>query len=204
MKHLHTAQGRKGMDRHDGQPYYCLCDYQFLNRDSSKMKLEQIIERPVIVITAVIIVDIIALVCARNGLVGDVVNTWYERFGFGAFVSDVGSICFGIFLSLALFYYVFPKNSFTLFNFMASLVGIQLVHDLLLALVIREYPARSNRMMDVFKMYVNENGFKILLVDATMMILSALFIYYFVTLDNIVMYTLLAFSLYVAQYLIYS
>ena len=168
------------------------------------MKLEQIIERPVIVITAVIIVDIIALVCARNGLVGDVVNTWYERFGFGAFVSDVGSICFGIFLSLALFYYVFPKNSFTLLNFMASLVGIQLVHDLLLALVIREYPARSNRMMDVFKMYVNENGFKILLVDATMMILSALFIYYFVTLDNIVMYTLLAFSLYVAQYLIYS
>jgi len=168
------------------------------------MNLEQVLERPAIVITAVIIVDIIALVLARNGLVGQVVNTWYERFGFGAFVSDVGSICFGIFLSLTLFYYVFPKNSFTLFNFMASLVGIQLVHDLLLALVIREYPARSNRMMDVFKSYVNENGFKILLVDACMMILSALFIYYFVTLDNIVIYTLLAFSLYFAQYLIYS
>ena len=59
-------------------------------------------------------------------------------------------------------------------------------------------------MMDVFKSYVNENGFKILLVDACMMILSALFIYYFVTLDNIVIYTLLAFSLYFAQYLIYS
>ena len=131
-------------------------------------------------------------------------NTWYERFGFGAFVSDVGSICFGIFLALALFYYVLPKNSFTLLNFMASLVGIQLIHDLLLALVIKGYPARSNRMMDVFKMYVNENGFKILLVDAAMMILSALFIYYFVSIDNIAIYTILAFSLYFAQYLIYS
>lgn len=168
------------------------------------MNLQEVIERPAIIITAVILVDIIALILARNGLVGEVVNTWYERFGFGAFVSDVGSICFGIFLSLALFYYVFPKNSFTLFNFMASLVGIQLVHDLLLALVIKGYPARSNRMMDVFKMYVNENGFKILLVDATMMILSALFIYYFVSLDNITIYTILAFSLYFAQYLIYS
>lgn len=168
------------------------------------MNLEQVLERPAIVITAVILVDIIALVLARNGLVGDVVNTWYERFGFGAFVSDVGSICFGIFLSLALFYYVFPKNSFTLFNFIASVVGIQLVHDVLLALVIKGYPAGSNRMMDVFKSYVNENGFKILLVDASMMILSALLIYYFVSLDNIVIYTLLAFSLYFAQYLIYS
>jgi len=169
-----------------------------------KMNLEQVLERPAIVITAVIIVDIIALVLARNGLVGDVVNTWYERFGFGAFVSDVGSICFGIFLSLALFYYALPKSSFTLFNFIASVVGIQLVHDVLLALVIKGYPKGSNRMMDVFKSYVNENGFKILLVDASMMILSALLIYYFVSLDNVVIYTLLAFSLYFAQYLIYS
>jgi hypothetical protein len=168
------------------------------------MNLQQVIERPAIVITAVILVDIVALICARNDLVGEVVNTWYERFGFGAFVSDVGSICFGIFLSLALFYYVLPKNSFTLFNFMVSLVSIQLVHDLLLALVIREYPARSNRMMDVFKSYVNENGFKILLVDASMMILSALLIYFFLPLDNIMIYTILAFSLYFAQYLIYS
>jgi hypothetical protein len=193
------------MDRHDGQRYCCSNRYQFLKiGGGSKMNLEQVLERPAIVITAVIIVDVIALVLARNGLVGDVVNTWYNRFGFGAFVSDVGSICFGIFLSLALFYYVLPKNSFTLFNFTASVVGIQLVHDLLFALIIKGYPAGSNRMMDVFKSYVNENGFKILLVDAIMMILSALFIYYFVTLDNIVIYTLLAFSLYFAQYLIYS
>jgi hypothetical protein len=168
------------------------------------MNLQEVIERPAIVITAVTLVDIVALVLSRNDLVGEVVNTWYNRFGFGAFVSDVGSISFGIFFALALFSYVFPKNSFTLFHFMASVVGIQLVHDLLLALVIKGYPAGSNRMMDVFKMYVNEKSWKILLVDATMMIGSVLLIYLLLKLDNIAIYALLAFSLYVAQYLIYS
>jgi hypothetical protein len=168
------------------------------------MDLQSTISHPANIVLAVVIVDIIALVFARNNMAGNVINEWYDKFTFGAFVGDVGSICFGIFLSLALFKYVFPANSFNLVNFIASVVVIQLIHDVLFSQVIHYYPSKSNRMMDVFKNYVNENSWKILIVDAAMMIVSALLIYLFAKVDDVIIYSLLAFSLYFAQFLVYS
>lgn len=168
--------------------------------------LQQIIDRPLYIILAVIIVDIIAMIFARNNMAGNVINEWYNKFTFGAFVGDIASISFGIFLALFLFKNVFPKNSFTMINFIVCVVLIQLLHDLLFSVVIRSYPSRQNKMMDLFKGYVNENSWKILLVDATMMIFSVLLIYLFIRskLDDLMIYTLLAFALYFAQFLIYS
>lgn len=170
----------------------------------SNINLQTIIDNPVNIILAVIIVDVVALVLARNGKAGKVINEWYDKFGFGAFVSDIASICFGIFLSLILFKYVFPEKAFTLTNFILSVVLIQFTHDILFSLVIRSYPKNSNKMMDVFKGYVNENGWKILIVDAIMMISSVLLIYLLSKLNKVVIYFLLAFFLYFVQYLIYS
>jgi hypothetical protein len=168
--------------------------------------LNAILQRPVNIVLAVILVDIFAMILARNNIAGNVINEWYNKFTFGAFVADIASICFGIFLSLFLFKNVFPKNSFTPVNFIVCVVLIQLLHDLLFSIVIRSYPSRQNKMMDLFKSYVNENSWKILLVDAIMMISSVLLIYLFLrsNLDDIMIYTLLAFALYFAQFLIYS
>jgi hypothetical protein len=168
------------------------------------MSLDQITAKPLNVVLAVVVVDLIAMILARNGLAGNVINEWYDKFGLGAYVSDVGSICFGIFLSLALFKYVLPKGSFAPVNFIASVVLIQMAHDLLFAAVIRAYRKGSNRMMDMFKKYVNENGWKILLVDASMMIGSVLLIYLLLPVDNVWVYAMLAFALYFSQFLIYS
>lgn len=170
------------------------------------MNVQTVIDQPVNIIAAVIFVDIIAMILARNNLVGKVINEWYDRFALGGFVSDVGSICFGIFLSLFLFKYGLPKESFTLFNFILSVVAIQMIHDLIFAKVILSYPSKQNRMMDVFKGYVDENSWKILGVDAAMMILSAVIVYYLATInvDKVVMYGVVAFLLYIAQFLIYS
>ena len=170
------------------------------------MDLYTIINNPTNIVLAVILVDIIALVLARNNLVGQVIKEWYDKFTFGAFVADVGSISFGIFLSLLLFKYVLPKSiPFNLFTFLVSVVIIQLIHDLTFAVIIKNFPENTNKMMDIFKKYVNENNWKILLVDAGMMILSVLFIYlfYHYEVHSIVIYTLLAFSLYFAMFLIY-
>jgi hypothetical protein len=170
------------------------------------MDLDTIINNPTNIVLAVILVDIIALVLARNNLVGQVIKEWYDKFTFGAFVADVGSISFGIFLSLLLFKYVLPKSiPFNLFTFLVSVVIIQLIHDLTFAVIIKNFPENTNKMMDIFKKYVNENNWKILLVDAGMMILSVLFIYlfYHYKVHSIVIYTLLAFSLYFAMFLIY-
>jgi hypothetical protein len=168
------------------------------------MNPQTIINQPATVVLAVVLVDLVAMILARNNVAGKVINDWYDKFTLGAYVSDVASICFGIFLALFLFKYVFPTDSFTLINFIVCVVIIQLVHDLLFALVIRSYPKKSNRMMDMFQSYVNENSWKILLVDASMMIASVLLIVSLSNVDSIVIYALLAFFLYISQFLIYS
>lgn len=170
------------------------------------MNLESVINQPSIIILSVIIIDIIAMIMARNNLAGNVINQWYDRFTLGGFVSDISSICFGILLSLLLFKFVLPKNSFTLLNFVISVVLIQLTHDILFSFIIKSYPANSNKMMNLFKGYVDENSWKILLVDASMMIGSVILIWLFINykVDTVIIYTLLAFSLYFAQFLIYS
>lgn len=170
------------------------------------MTPNEIINHPLHIILAVIIVDIVAMVFARHGMAGRVINEWYDQFTFGAFVADISSICFGIFLALFLFKNVFPKNAFTPVNFIVSVVVIQLLHDLLFSLVIRSYPSKQNRMMDLFKSYLHENSWKILLVDAMMMIGSVVLVYLLLKseLSDISIYILLAFSLYFSQFLIYS
>lgn len=168
------------------------------------MNLESVINQPATIVLAVVLVDLFAMIIARNNLAGQVINEWYNRFTLGAFTSDVASICFGIFLSLFLFKFILPKDSFTLTNFIISVVIIQLIHDILFSLIIKSYPPNSNKMMDLFKGYVGENSWKILLVDASMMILSAILIYLLIKVDKVIIYTLLAFSLYFCQFLIYS
>jgi len=171
-----------------------------------EMDLDKIINNPVNIVLAVILVDIIALVLARNNLIGEVVKEWYNKFTFGAFLADVGSISFGIFLSLLLFKYVLPKSiPFNLTIFIISVVIIQLIHDGIFATIVNRYPEKQNNMIDVFKNYIGENGWYILGVDASMMILSVILIYLFnyYQVDNIFIYTLLAFSLYIAMFFIY-
>lgn len=172
----------------------------------NNVNIDSIINQPAIIVLAVVLVDIFAMILARNNLAGKVINDWYDDFTLGAFVADVSSICFGILLSLCLFKFVLPKDSFTLLNFIISVVIIQVIHDLLFSVIIKAYPAKSNKMMDLFKGYVNENSWKILLVDASMMILSVILIWLLVNykVDTVIVYTLLAFSLYFSQFLIYS
>jgi hypothetical protein len=170
----------------------------------ASLDLDKIINNPVNIVLAVILVDIIALVLARNNLIGEVVKEWYNKFTFGAFVADVSSISFGIFLSLLLFKYILPKSiPFNLMTFIISVVIIQLIHDGIFALIIMRSPEKQNNMIDVFKNYINENGWYILGVDASMMILSVLLISLFYNFDNIFIYTILAFSLYIAMFFIY-
>lgn len=166
--------------------------------------VDQLLADPVKIVLAVVLVDMIALVLARQQLAGKVILEWYQRFTLGAFVSDVASITFGILLSLCLFKYVFPPQSFTLPRFLVTVVLVQLVHDLLFSLVIRAFPPRQNAMMDLFKRYVDENSWKILLVDASMMIGSVLILYALVPASSPLIWMGLAFALYLAQFLIYG
>jgi hypothetical protein len=175
---------------------------------SFPLDLDKIINNPVNIVLAVILVDIIALISARNNLVGKVINEWYDKFTIGAFTADVCSMIFLIYISLILFKYVLiPKFNipFTLFNFLISIVVIQMIHDFIFGLIIMNYPETQNDMVNVFKKYIDEGSFIILFVDALMMIscvlLISLFYYYFDS--NLIIYLLLSLSLYFAMFLIY-
>ena len=174
------------------------------NKNHMTFTVDAILADPVRIILAVILVDLIAIVLARQHLAGKVILEWYQKFTLGAFLSDVGSIVFGVLLSLLLFKYVFPKGWFTLPHFLLTVVSIQLIHDLTFSMVIKYFPRGQNVMMDMFKKYVNENGWKILLVDASMMVGSVLLLWWMMDIPSPIVWTIFAFTVYIAQFLIYG
>jgi hypothetical protein len=142
------------------------------------------------------------LILSRNNLFRKVIIEWYDSFGISAFVADICSIMFGVFLALYLFKYVFPAKWFNLTNLLLTVVLIQMTHDLLFALFISKIRPSSNSMIHIFEKYIDENSWYILLVDAIMMISTVLIAYSLLKTDNVLIYTLIALLLYIAQFFI--
>jgi hypothetical protein len=128
------------------------------------------------IIVAVLVVDFVVIVKSKYGdnknFNVNSLNTWYDKFGLAAVSSDVLSILIGI--AVARYIYTFMKLSNPLY-FILILVAFQLFHDVCFYLaVIKQLPTGHNSMIDVFKGYSEENGTKILIADALMMISSVL------------------------------
>lgn len=131
-----------------------------------------------LILLAILIIDLIVLFLTKYfpDALGRSLNVWYEQFGLNAVISDVFIIAIGFALARYAYKYFQPVNmdGFNLPLFMALLVGIQLIHDLIFyAFVILPIPKGHNRMMDVFKAYAQSGGGKILVADSAMMIGSA-------------------------------
>ena len=130
------------------------------------------------ILLAILIVDLVILFLTRYfpDLFGKSLNVWYEQFGINAVLSDVFIIAIGFALARYAYKYFEPVKSdgFNLPLFLALLVGIQLLHDILFYfVVILPIPKGHNRMMDVFKDYAASAGGKILVADALMVLASA-------------------------------
>ena len=128
------------------------------------------------IIVAVSVVDFVVIVKSKyadsKNFNVNSLNTWYEKFGFLAVASDVLSILIGI--AVTRYIYTFMKLSNPLY-FILILVAFQLLHDICFYLIIiQQLPNGHNAMIDVFKTYSQENGAKILIADALMMISSVL------------------------------
>jgi hypothetical protein len=89
--------------------------------------------------------------------------TWYADFGLVAIGTDILIIVLGI----ALAKFLFPAYSGLALIGVA--VGIQVLHDILFYVgVIQAVPFGHNRILDLFKRYASEGGWKILVADAGM------------------------------------
>ena len=127
-------------------------------------------------ITATILVDYVVILMTRYpgpnpNFKVKALNEWYDRFGLVAAICDVGSALIG--LGAARYIYTLAGFSGALM-FIVSIVGFQLFHDILFyLLIIRPATPGQNKMIDVFKAYAAENGSKILVADAAILLSSA-------------------------------
>jgi hypothetical protein len=127
-------------------------------------------------IVAVIVVDLVVILLARYPgrqpyfKVG-ALNDWYDRFGAVAVLGDLLSLLIG----LAGARYIYTLAGFsTPLMFVAAILIFQAIHDIFFYVaVIRPLPKGANGMIDVFKTYADENGAKILVADALMLLASA-------------------------------
>lgn len=156
------------------------------------------------IITGVLIVDMIYILIARDTKIfGKIINEWYNRFGITAVILDVLIIVIG---------FIIARYSFTFFNlefspllFIGVLLIVQIIHDVLLyQFVILPYPTGNNQVIDVYKRYADENGSKIIIVDSSMMLFSALIAMYLKDKSMHVTSTLLIGSLYIIPYFLYQ
>ena len=129
------------------------------------------------IIPAAILVDFIVIVLAKipgeKPYFGvDALNDWYNKFGTLAILSDVTSLLIGI---AAARYIYTSLNLSNPILFIACLLIFQLFHDIFFfTAIITPIKKGHNAMIDVFKSYAKENGAKILVADALMLVGSVL------------------------------
>jgi hypothetical protein len=129
-------------------------------------------------------------------------NEWYTKFGAVAVASDVLGMYIGIFV--ARFLYTYFKFNHWIY-FVGILIGFQLFHDLFFYVaVISVLPPGHNQMIDVFKSYAQENGLKILFVDALMMVSTMYIASGLATMSTPYVIGIYLLKLYAFTYLIYT
>jgi hypothetical protein len=125
---------------------------------------------------AAIVVDLVVILMTRYAGTNpsfkvQALSEWYDRFGFAAALSDILSALIGI----AAARYIYTAAGFKgVLAFVACIILFQLFHDIFFYVaVIKPMKKGENQMIDVFKSYAEENGGKILVADALILLSTA-------------------------------
>jgi hypothetical protein len=154
------------------------------------------------IIAAILIVDIIGIIMSYNNILGKFLKLWYQEFLLSAVLADVLIIFLGFIIARAIYYYIFDK--FSIINFILVMLVIQIIHDILFYIMIRQIPKGANKVIDVFKDYADEVSYKAILGDSSMFIASGLIASYLANFDantNIILITILV---YLLQFILYT
>ena len=156
---------------------------------------------------AIFFVDVFVLFLVRYFPVffGKALNDWYTDFKFTAILSDVLIILLGFVIARYVYTtWIKPRYGWHPLLFLALLVGIQVVHDILFYLaIILPIPIGHNEVIDLFKKY-SRAGPKIIVGDAVLMVASALVAFYYKSQPSHVAVTASIFALYNATYILYT
>lgn len=145
--------------------------------------------------------DLIIIFLVFHGVFGSqYLQNWYTRFQLSAVIADVLILVIGIIL--ARFFYPLLFKEFSIWKFTGLAVVIQIIHDILFALFFMNVPLGYNYMLDFFKGYAKEVGFKAIFGDSCMMILSCLLSSLFKSVDVNANIIALVVSMYFIPYMI--
>jgi uncharacterized protein YacL len=152
---------------------------------------------------AACIVDLFVIMTARyTTLFGKELNRWYSSLGLTAIILDIFILIVGLLITRWIFTYF--NISFTPLKFIAVAVIIQLIHDLLLYQLLIKPHKGNNLVFDLYKSYSKENGAKILVADAGMVIGTCLLAMYFKNQPNYNTTALLILVIYLLPYYAYK
>lgn len=112
---------------------------------------------------AVVWIDFLVILISKFYTMTSALDVWYKQFGIVAIISD----CLVIVLGILLAQFINPTSAVS--TLAITSIIIQLVHDILFYIgVIIPIPRGHNAMIDLFKKYSSEGGYKILLADSAM------------------------------------
>ena len=144
-------------------------------------------------------VDFVVIYLSQIFDFGQTLKKWYANFGAVAVINDVLIIVLGILFTQ----FLLPKAS--IFILVPAVIAVQMIHDYLLNVyVIQKVPKGNNRIIDIFKEYVDENSYKILIADGIMIFSSLLLSRYLQTLSTNVVSFMGILGVYLMTYIIHT
>ena len=153
--------------------------------------------------TAVLITDLLVILLSNMGIINSkVLKKWYAQYNLSAVMADVLIILLVLILTRFIYYYIF--DTFSLLKFISLAVVLQILHDILFAMLFTSIPRGVNRMIDTFKDYGSEASYKAIISDSCMMISSSLIATYLVNQSTNTNIIVLIVSSYLLPYLLYN
>ena len=129
-------------------------------------------------------------------------KSWYEKYRLSAVIADVLILVIGILITK--FIFTFFGLTFHIITFLIILLFVQVIHDVLFFILFTSIPRNVNNMLDLFKDYAEEVGYKAILGDSFMLIIAFLASYYFTSFNLHSNLLILIGLVYLIPYIIYT
>jgi hypothetical protein len=155
------------------------------------------------IIAAILIVEVITILLSFTNITqSSFLKVWYKKYLLSAVLADVSLIFLGFVITRAIYPYIFDE--FSMVNFIILMVAIQIIHDTLFYLMLLSIPKGVNRIIDILKDYADEISYWAILGDSAMMISAALIAGYLATFGVNTNIIILAFFIYILQFILYT
>jgi hypothetical protein len=155
------------------------------------------------ILNGCIIIDLIVIFLLVNNFINSkLLQKWYKKFNLSAVLADNLIIVIVIVIARYIYNYIFKK--WNIIFFILLVLCIQILHDVLFYTFFKNVPKGYSLILDFFKNYANEIGYKAILGDSIMVIFACLFSSYFAGLSlNLNIITLIL-NIYFIPFLIYK